>query len=163
MIVIKNRQRKIKVDTKDLHAKAFKMLGVLNNKILNNKDINYQDFDLGILLTTNKTIRKFNKQFRGKDKPTDILSFPFHDYLKPGQKIKIKSPEDKNLGDLIISLEFAQKDAKTTWNRQFNEHLIALIAHGIAHLIGYDHMNDKDFDKMLKVELELLKSVGIKY
>ncbi|MFA6535144.1 MAG: rRNA maturation RNase YbeY [Candidatus Babeliales bacterium] len=158
MIVIKNRQRKIKVDIKDLHAKTQKMLGVLNDK-----DVNYQDFDLGIMLTTNKTIRKFNKQFRDKDKPTDILSFPFHDYLKPGQKIIIKSPEDKNLGDLIISLEFAQKNAKTTWNRQFNEHLIALIAHGIAHLIGYDHLTDKDFNSMLKVEHKLLKSVGIKY
>lgn len=158
MIVIKNRQRKIKVNIKDLHAKTQKMLGVLSNK-----DINYQDFDLGIMLTTNKTIRKFNKQFRGKDKPTDILSFPFHDYLKPGQKIKVKSPEDKNLGDLIISLEFAQKDAAITWNRKFDEHLIALLTHGIAHLIGYDHLTDKDFNSMLKVERTLLASVGIKY
>ena len=172
MIVIKNRQRKIKVNVKDLHAKTQKMLGVLN-KILSNKDItyqdikhqeiNYQDFDLGILLTTNKSIRKFNKQFRGKDKPTDILSFPYHDYLKPGQKIIIKSPEDKNLGDLIISLEFTQKDAKITWNRKFDEHLIALLAHGIAHLLGYDHITDQDFAKMLKVESLLLKSVGTKY
>lgn len=158
MIVIKNRQRKIKVNIKDLHAKTQKMLGVLSNQ-----DINYQDFDLGIMLTTNKTIRKFNKQFRGKDKPTDILSFPFHDYLKPGQKIKIKTPEDKNLGDIIISLEFAQKDASITWNRKFDEHLIALLAHGIAHLIGYDHLTDKDFNSMLKVERTLLTSVGIKY
>lgn len=158
MIIIKNRQRKIKVDIKDLHAKTQKMLGVLSNK-----DANYQDFDLGIMLTTNKTIRKFNKQFRGKDKPTDILSFPFHDYLKPGQKIKIKSPEDKNLGDLIISLEFAQKDAAITWNRKLNEHLIALLAHGIAHLLGYDHITDQEFDKMLKIERMLLRSVDIKY
>lgn len=167
MIIIKNKQRKIKVNIKDLHAKTQKMLGVLN-KIFNNKDvshqdINCQDFDLGIMLTTNNSIQKLNKKFRGKDKPTDILSFPFHENLKPGQKIKIKSPEDKNLGDLIISLEFAQKDAKITWNRKFDEHLIALLAHGIAHLIGYDHITDQDFDKMSKIEQELLKSVDVKY
>ncbi len=158
MIVIKNRQRKIKVDTKELHAKAEKMLCALGDK-----DINYKDFDLGILLTTNNTIRNLNKKFRGKDKPTDILSFPFHVNLKPGQKIIVKSDEDKNLGDIVISLEFAQQDAKITWNRKFNEHLVALLAHGIAHLLGYDHQNDKDFAKMSKFENMLLKSVGIKY
>ncbi len=146
MILIKNRQRKIKVDTKKLHTKVEKMLGVLG----------YRDFDLGILLTTDKTIRKLNKQFRGKDKPTDVLSFPFHDYLKPGQKIKPKSLEDKNLGDIIISVEFAKKDAPKTWAREFDEHLCALVAHGIAHLAGYDHTTDEQFKKMQKVEKRLL-------
>jgi rRNA maturation RNase YbeY len=167
MIIIKNRQRKIKVDIKDLHAKTQKMLGVLNkifsNKNINYQDINYQDFDLGIMLTTNNTIQKLNKKFRAKDKPTDILSFPFHENLKAGQAINVKSDEDKNLGDIIISLEFAQNDATTTWNRKFDEHLIALLAHGIAHLIGYDHIADQDFDQMSKFERMLLKSVGIKY
>ena len=147
MILIKNYQRKIKVDEKQMHAKAQKMLGMLG----------YQDFDLGIFLTTNKTIRKFNKQFRNKDKPTDVLSFPYHDYLKPGQTIHPTSPEDKNLGDIIISLEYAQKDAAKTWNRNFSEHLIALLAHGIAHLIGYDHLTDNQFKQMLKIEHKLLK------
>ena len=163
MIIIKNRQRKIKVDIKDLHAKTQKMLSVLGNKVLTKKDALYQDFDLGIMLTTNNTIQKLNKKFRGKDKPTDILSFPFHENLKAGQIINVKSDEDKNLGDIIISLEFAQKDAVTTWNRKFDEHLVALLAHGITHLIGYDHLTDKDFDEMSEVERQLLKSVGIKY
>lgn len=147
MILIKNKQRKIKVDIKKMHTKTQKMLGMLG----------YLDFDLGILLTTNKTIRKFNKTFRDKDKPTDVLSFPYHDYLKPGQKIKPKSIEDKNLGDIIISLEYAQKDAEKTWHRKLDDHVIALLAHGLAHLIGYDHLTDDQFKKMLKIEHLLLK------
>jgi probable rRNA maturation factor len=153
MISIKNRQKKIVISTQKLHNNILKIL----------KSLKYQDFDLGILLTTNKTIRKLNKTFRGKDRPTDILSFPFHANLKAGQKIIVKSPEDKNLGDIIISLEFAQKDASTTWNRKLDEHLTALLAHGIAHLIGYDHITDQDFNKMVKIEKKLLKFVGIKY
>jgi len=151
MILINNRQRKIKVNSKDLQAKAEKMLAVLG----------YKDFDLGILLTTNKSIHTFNKTYRHKDKPTDILSFPYHPELKAGEKITIASPDDKNLGDLIISLEYVQKDAKKTWSRTFDDHLIALLAHGIAHLLGYDHIIDKDYIVMLKIEKKLLASVGL--
>jgi rRNA maturation RNase YbeY len=153
MILIKNKQRKIKVDIKKLHAQAEKMLGVLG----------YPDFDLSITLTTNQTIRKFNKNFRHKDKATDILSFPFHPDLQPGQKIRIKSEEDKNLGDIIISLEYAQKDAGKNWNRTFEHHLTALLAHGLAHLIGHDHNTDKEFKDMLKAEKMLLNAINLKY
>ena len=153
MILIKNRQRKIKVDVKKLHAQAQKILGVLD----------YADFDLNILLTTNKSIHAINKQFRNKDKATDILSFPFHPNLKPGQKIKVTSPDDKNLGDIIISLEHVQKDAAEKWNRTLQHHLTALLAHGIAHLIGHDHHTDNEYNEMLKLEKRLLKSVKLEY
>lgn len=147
MILIKNRQRKIKVDVKKLHAQAQKMLGVLG----------YPDFDLNILLTTNQSIRKFNKNFRNKDKATDILSFPFHPEAKPGEKIKVLSPDDKNLGDIIISIERAQKDAHDIWQHSLQAHLTVLLAHGIAHLIGYDHITDQEYKVMQKVEKKLLK------
>lgn len=153
MIFINNRQRKIKVDVKKLHAQAQIMLGVLN----------YSDFNLNILFTTNKSIRKFNKTFRNKDKSTDILSFPFHPNLKPGQKIKVESPNDKSLGDIIISLEQVQNDAETKWNRSFEHHLTALLAHGLAHLIGHDHHTDEEYKEMLKLEKRLLKSVKLGY
>lgn len=151
MIIINNRQKKIKVDVKKLHVQAQKMLGVLD----------YTDFDLYILLTTNKSIHKLNKTFRNKDKSTDILSFPFHPNLKPGQRIKVTSENDKNLGDIIISLEHVQKDASEKWNRSFEYHLTALIAHGIAHLLGYDHHTDTKYKEMLKLEERLTKSISL--
>lgn len=145
MILIKNSQRKISIDVSRIKKDAEKLLSFLG----------YKDFDLGILLTTNRTIRKFNKIYRKKDKSTDILSFPYHTELKVGQKIHVKFPEDKNLGDIIISLEFAQKDARGL-NKPLSEHLRTLLIHGIAHLLGYDHETEKTFRIMDEFEHKLL-------
>ena len=147
MITIKNTQHKISINTQRLRMQAAAMLAVLG----------YADFDLGIWLTTNKTIRRYNKTFRGKDKPTDILSFPYHTTLKTRQKITVRQPEDKNLGDLIISLEYTQQDAAATWHCSLDERLSALLAHGIAHLLGYDHQTDAEFKQMQLIEKKLLR------
>ncbi|MFH0898483.1 MAG: rRNA maturation RNase YbeY [bacterium] len=148
MIKIINRQRKIKVNETRLKKIIATMLA----------NLSYKDFDIGILFTTNKTIKKYNKTYRNKDQATDILSFPYHTNLKAGQKIIVKNPEDKNLGDIIISLEYAQK-AAPEWNRFLQQHLIALLAHGIAHLLGYDHETDKQAMQMEKIEKKLIKIV----
>lgn len=147
MITIKNSQKTTPINTQTLRRKTQAML----------KKAGYPDLDLGIWLTTNTTIRRYNKKYRGKDKATDILSFPFHTTLKPGQKIKVTSEDDKNLGDIIISVAYTQKEAMRTWNRTFDEHLVALIAHGIAHLLGHDHETDKEWKAMLAVEHQLLQ------
>jgi rRNA maturation RNase YbeY len=147
MITIKNSQKTTAINLSALRRTVQTML----------KKAGYPDFDLGIWLTTNATIRRYNKKYRGKDKATDILSFPFHADLKPGQKIKVSTEDDKNLGDIIISVAYAQKEAKPTWNRRFDEHLVALIAHGIAHLLGHDHETDKEWMAMQAVEHRLLQ------
>ncbi|MCX5922753.1 MAG: rRNA maturation RNase YbeY [Candidatus Dependentiae bacterium] len=148
MIALKNSVRKIKINEKKLIAQAEKILYILK----------YTDFDLGILLTTNKTIRTYNKQYRGKDKPTDILSFSYHPDLKAGQRIKPKTEEDKNLGDLIISLEYVQKDAQK-WEQTFEQRMQILLVHGICHLLGYDHEKDEEYEVMHKKEQEILKQL----
>ena len=149
MITIKNTQRKIAVNTRKVIGDSEKML----------KALGYESFDFGIWFTTNQTIRRFNKKYRNTNKPTDILSFPYHYNLKPGEKIKVAGPDDKNLGDLIISLEYVKVNAKKTWNRSFDEHLTALIAHGIAHLLGYDHITDNESELMQKIEKKLRKAI----
>ncbi|NDD55431.1 rRNA maturation RNase YbeY [bacterium] len=150
MIVIHNTQRRIRINQSKLKREAHAMLEALG----------YGDFDLGIRLTTNTTIRRYNKAYRSKDKATDILSFPYHTDLKPGQKIVVRAAEDKNMGDLIISLEYVQADAPKRWGRYFDDHLTVLLAHGIAHLLNYDHITDEEFAAMQKVEKKLLKAVG---
>jgi len=146
MILIKNTQRKIKIDTKQLHTDAQKVLDLLK----------YPDFDLGIWLTTNKTIHYYNKTYRHKDKPTDILSFPTYPELKAGQRIKATADDEKGLGDLIISLEYVQKDAKKL-GVTFDQRMQRLLVHGICHLLGYDHIEDADYKVMLRKEMYLLK------
>lgn len=149
MILIKNRQRSIHIDIKKLESCAMKMLKVAG----------YPDFDLGLLITTDKSIRQYNNQFRSKDKATDILSFPFYPELKAGQKIIALSEDEKNLGDIIISAAFVQNKA-IDYGRSFEQHLSALLAHGIAHLLGHDHIDDADFVKMDRFEKKLIKSIA---
>ena len=81
MIVIKNRQKTILFSTVVYQKKAEKILNFLK----------YADFDLGILLTTNKTMQKYNYQFRQKNMPTDVLSFPYHLDVKACKKIVVRS------------------------------------------------------------------------
>ena len=146
MITVKTTQRKIKVNLEKLKKDARTVLGLLN----------YHDFVLNIFLTTNKTIRAYNKKFRDIDKPTDILSFPFYPNLKPGEHIVPTVQDDKNLGDIIISLEYVQKNAKKL-KTTIDDRLQALLVHGICHLIGYDHKTEEEYKQMQEKERWLLK------
>lgn len=150
-ILLKNSQRKIKINKNKIKKNIETILNHLN----------YKDFGISIWFTTNKTIQKFNNDFRKKDKATDILSFPFHTNIKPGQRIKPKTKDDKNLGDIIISLEFCKKDSQKA-KIPFDKYLTRIIIHGIVHLLGYDHITDEQFKKMHLVEKELLSLLGIK-
>lgn len=148
MITIRNTQRKIKIDSTQLKHDAQTVLDAFG----------YSDFDLGILITTNKKIHEYNKQYRGYDKPTDVLSFPYHTELKAGEKIKVETEEDKNLGDLIIAPEYVLNDLPR-WETTFEKHMQRLLVHGICHLLGYDHIEDEDYKIMHKKELGLLKKL----
>ncbi len=103
-----------------------------------------------LLLSNNKSIKKLNKSFRNKDKPTDILSFPSNKKLK-----KIK---ENYIGDIIISYNFIDKP-KSQSLKFFKEKLIKIFIHGFLHLLNFDHIKDKDYIKMLKEEELIYKSV----
>jgi probable rRNA maturation factor len=149
MILIKNQQRKIVIDVKKLHDTIQVILDALK----------YSDFDIGILITTNATIRNYNRDYRHKDKPTDILSFPAHPQLVAGKRIKVVTEDDKNLGDLIISAEYVMKAAQEL-NVTFEERMQVLLVHGICHLLGYDHIEDVDWRRMRAKEAALLKKLS---
>lgn len=149
MILLKNTQRSIKIN---IHALEKDIATVL-------RALKYSDYSLSVWITTNKTIHAYNKKFRHKDKPTDILSFPFYPNLQPGQRIKAQDEEEKNLGDLILSAEFIKKDSPN-FKQTFEQRLQYLIVHGICHLLGYDHIEDADYRKMRTKELFLLKKLS---
>ena len=151
MIIIRNRQRKIAVDIDALRADAQTILNTLG----------YADFDLGILITSQSTIRAYNREYRHKDKATDILSFPFYPSLRPGEKIKAQEPDDKNLGDLIISPEYVTHDLPQ-WGVSFARRMQVLLVHGICHLLGYDHILDDDYKVMKRKENTLLRVLPVR-
>mgnify|MGYP001487770267 FL=1 len=106
-----------------------------------------------ILLSNNRNIRKLNKIFRKKNKPTDILSFPLD------QKTKIS--KNTYLGDIIISYNYVDKPRSQDL-KLFKEKVTKIFIHGFLHLLGFDHKKNKDYSKMLREENFLLKSVKSK-
>jgi probable rRNA maturation factor len=91
-----------------------------------------QDRDLSILFVDNKKITALNKRFFHKDYPTNVISFSYMDGLS-----------SEVMGDIVISLERAREEAESL-SIPFHERLFELIVHGIAHVLGFDHVNDKN-------------------
>lgn len=144
MITIKNTQQTTPINEKKLQKNIQKIL----------KHLKHSRCDLGVWITTNRSIQKYNKKYRAKNKPTDILSFAYHASLKPGQTITIKTPDDSNLGDLIISAEYVKHTAEQ-FQIPFDQHLSTIVIHGICHLLGYTHESDAAHKKMAALEATL--------
>jgi len=151
MISIKNTQRKCAIDLEKVRKEAQTILD----------ELGYSDFDLGIWFTTSRTVREYNKSYRNKDKATDILSFPYHANLKPGQRIKVKDEEDKNVGDILIAPEFVQ-NLLPLYETTLQKRISVLLVHGICHLLGYTHYDDENDQKMSAKERMLATKLGIK-
>ncbi len=93
---------------------------------------------------TDQTIHELNRQYRNKDKPTDVLSFPLADEVCPTL-----------LGDVVISIDTARRQARQR-KRAFADELRTLLIHGILHLLGYDHeVSDSEAVRMRRKEREL--------
>ena len=105
---------------------------------------------LTLLLSNNRGIKKLNKNFRNKNKSTDILSFPFSK--------NIKLNKETYLGDIIISYNFMDKP-KSQKLKNFKDKVIKTFIHGFLHLLGFDHIKNRDYKKMLKEEERIYKSV----
>ena len=105
---------------------------------------------LTILLSNNKKIKKLNKKFRNKNKSTDVLSFPSE------KKLNIK--KSPYIGDIIVSYEFMNKP-KTLSVLEFKSKVSKIFIHGFLHLLGYDHINLKDFKEMLIQEEKIYKAI----
>ena len=108
---------------------------------------------LSLLLSNNENIKKLNKNFRNKNKSTDILSFPFEK--------KIKISKKTYLGDIIISYNYLDKP-KSQDLVSFKQKTIKIFIHGFLHLLGFDHTKDKDYSKMLKEENLIYNHVNSK-
>ena len=105
---------------------------------------------LTLLLSNNKKIRLLNKKFRNKNKHTDILSFPFSG--------KTMHNKENYLGDIVISFDYMNKP-KNLNTKNFKENTIKIFIHGFLHLLGYDHIKNEDYKKMLIEEQKIFKSV----
>jgi probable rRNA maturation factor len=109
--------------------------------------------EVSFLFTDDATIQGINMEWRGKDSPTNVLSFPAFQ-LRPGMAPK------PLLGDIILALETVQREAKEE-HKPFDNHLSHLIIHGLLHLLGYDHETDNDAEVMEGLERKILSALAI--
>jgi probable rRNA maturation factor len=108
---------------------------------------------VAVLLTDDAAVRRLNAQWRGLDKPTNVLSFP----PAPGTD----SPhETKSLGDVAIAYETTAREAESE-DKRFADHLAHLAIHGFLHLLGYDHESDTQAAEMEQLERVILARLGI--
>ncbi|MER2604938.1 MAG: rRNA maturation RNase YbeY [Siculibacillus sp.] len=110
------------------------------------------DAELSLLLTDDAHVRVLNRDWRGKDQPTNVLSFPSSD------------ADDEEiaplLGDVVVARETLAREAEAE-GRAFEDHFAHLLVHGLLHLFGFDHEDDAEAEEMEALETEILTGLGI--
>ncbi len=111
------------------------------------------DCELSVVLTDDEAVHALNAEWRGKDRPTNVLSFPAFD-LTPGD------PLPAMLGDIVIARGVVAREAEEA-GKTFDDHLTHLIVHGFLHLAGWDHVTDAEAEAMEALERRVLARLGI--
>jgi len=114
--------------------------------------------ELSVVLSDNDAVQELNRDYREKDKPTNVLSFPALECEYPGELIL--EPGPLHLGDIILALGVVEAEAREQ-GTSFEDHFSHLIVHGALHLIGYDHIDDEEAEEMENLEISILKNFGI--
>lgn len=110
-----------------------------------------QEFELTIRLVNLTESQQLNKQYRQKDKATNVLSFPFE--VPEGIELNL-------LGDLVICAQVVEQEASNQ-NKTLFDHWAHMVIHGCLHLLGYDHINDADANEMESLEVKILAKLSI--
>ena len=132
----------------DVHDKRWKKYKIDFEKIVNEIDLpKYKKSEVSIVLVDDAEIHALNCEYRGKDAPTNVLSFELGD--------------DVLMGDIYISLDTVQREAAQQ-NKTVPEHTAHMVVHGVLHLGGYDHLDDIQAKKMESKEIKILSKMGIK-
>ncbi len=116
--------------------------------------------ELAVLLTDNEKMRQLNSEFRGKNKPTNVLSFPDKVINKKHLLEFLPNKEYIYVGDIALGYEIMESEA-TELKVSMYEHFAHLLVHGILHLLSYDHQSEKDAQEMIALEVKILKELGI--
>lgn len=128
-------------------------------EVLKLEEIDESKCEISLSLVDSETIHRLNKEYRGVDRPTDVLSFPIEDFFNE-DKDSILKKDHLMLGDVIICFDIARKQAKDL-GHSFKREIIYLTCHSILHLLGYDHMEDDDKRLMRSREKEVMKNLGV--
>ncbi|MEK7660633.1 MAG: rRNA maturation RNase YbeY [Pseudomonadota bacterium] len=155
------------------------LCGAICNKVLNHHES--ANSKIIILLSDNAAVQKLNFEWRGQNKPTNVLSFPNidPDYALKRFPKSVKRFSDKKrgkqrnlephsdsirmgyaLGDIAMAFEYCEAEA-IGQGKTFKNHFAHLLIHGVLHLLGYDHINETEAEEMESLEAEILRDFGI--
>ncbi|MGH1455304.1 MAG: rRNA maturation RNase YbeY [Alphaproteobacteria bacterium] len=123
-------------------------------KTLNSQLPNVQHIEISIVLADNNFVQDLNKNYRGKNKPTNVLSFP------QTERNELNMPA-LMLGDIIIASQTIKRESQEQ-EKTFKDHYTHMLVHGCLHLLHYDHTTDEQAEEMESLETEILSSLGIK-
>lgn len=145
MIHYRNRIRNSGVDPRELKRAARAILACLGQR----------DAALSVSLVGDSEIRELNRTYRGKDRPTDVLSFPLAAPSDP-------SGGERLLGDVVISVETARRQA-ANYDATLEDELKRLLVHGVLHVLGHDHEEAPERETMKKEERRIAAALGMEW
>jgi len=142
MIYYRNDVRESGIDARAVKAIVMKLLA----------EVGETTSSISISFVDDAAIRELNREHRGKDTATDVLSFPLDDVISP----------EKMLGDVVVSVETARRQAGE-YDASLADEVSRLLIHGILHLLGHDHMEDAERMRMEAEERRLADAIGMKW
>lgn len=145
--MIVNRQRRLRAPVKDLGAFLARVQGALG----------IAGREVTVALVSDSEITRLNRTFRGKDRATDVLSFPTNGAAGKREKSGSRAAASY-LGDIAIAAAVARRNARRN-GRSYRDELRVLVLHGVLHLLGYDHETDEG--QMNRLELRLRRRLGV--
>lgn len=145
--VTRNAPRSAFLRSRQVRTMADRMLRYLKR----------QDAELSILLTHDGLMQELNREHRGKDRPTDVLAFSQLESQADFAEAPLPPGDLLLLGDVVISVDTAEKQARHR-GHSLHEEVCFLLAHGILHLVGYDHQNDEQEREMNEMARCLVRS-----
>jgi probable rRNA maturation factor len=145
-------------ETEELEESYFSELERLLNFAANIENLN-NEAELSVTFVDNNRIQEINKEYRQKDKPTDVISFALEE-MTEGELQIAGADIPRHLGDIIISVPKTREQADE-YGHSFMRELGFLTVHGFLHLLGYDHMNEVDEKIMFSRQAEILDKFGL--
>ena len=144
----------------DLYSNLFKKISCSAEKLLKLDE----DYEISVTFVRSRTIHTINRDYRGIDRPTDVISFAFEE--ETDEELSIIFDEaleelPRDLGDIMISIERAKEQA-AEYGHTYDRELGFLALHGFLHINGYDHMTPEDEKEMFGLQKEILDAYGLK-
>ncbi|NIJ42185.1 putative rRNA maturation factor [Parvibaculum indicum] len=116
--------------------------------------------ELCVVLGDDKLVQALNRTYRGKDAPTNVLSFPAMEMPGMAGGEPLLPEESALLGDVVLARETIAREA-VEQHKSLSDHLTHLVVHGVLHLLGHDHMEDEEAEEMEALERDILEDLGI--